>query len=68
MEAARKSDLIDLSLALHATTERAIRVSTSGGDGDAVWLPLAHCEVQPKTRQSVLVTLPEWLAHEKGLI
>ena len=63
-----RSDLIDLTLALHMKTERAILVSETGEEAKAVRLPLAQCEVAPLTRQKVVVTLPEWLALEKGLI
>lgn len=62
------SDLVDLNLALHMKTERAILVSETGDEAKAVWLPLALCEVVPRPRQAVVVTLPEWLAIEKGLI
>lgn len=63
-----KSDLIDLTLALHATTERAVRVSETGDDTKAVWLPLSECEMVKKPGGSVVVTMPEWLALSKGLI
>ncbi|MER9182954.1 hypothetical protein [Mesorhizobium sp. M0767] len=63
-----RSDLIDLTLAQHAITGRAVRVSETGDDAKAVWLPLSECEVVKKPGGFVVVTMPEWLAHSKGLI
>lgn len=68
MDTAQKSDLVDLTLHLHVMTERAVRVSETGEDAKAVWLPLSQVEVVPRPRSICVVTLPEWLALEKGLI
>jgi len=64
----QRSDLVDLQLARHAMTERAIRVSETGDAGRAVWLPLSECEVVKRPGGTVMVTMPEWLALQKGLI
>lgn len=63
-------ELTDLTLHLHAETEKAIRVSDTGHDRDAVWLPLSQVEVSkhPHYAETVEVTCPVWLAKEKGLI
>lgn len=61
-------DTVDIEMQQHAITDRAIRVSKDGDDDAAVWLPLAHIDVEPKKRGVVLVTLPSWLALEKELI
>lgn len=64
-----KSDLIDLTVHRHAETDKAIRVSDDGDDQRAVWLPKTLCEIDPTKRPNiVIVTMPEWLAAEKGLI
>jgi hypothetical protein len=63
-----KSDLIDLTLQIHVMSDRAIRVSDDGDDKKAVWLPLSQCEVLPGPGSIAVVTLPEWLATEKGLV
>ncbi len=64
-----KSDLVDLTLCRHAATERAIQVSETGDRSKAVWLPLSQIEVAPTAAASiVVVTLPEWLANERGLV
>jgi hypothetical protein len=67
-QAAGKSDLIDLTMHLHVMTERAVRVSDTGEDAKAVWLPLSQVEVARQAKGTVVVTLPEWLALQKGLI
>lgn len=62
-----KSDLVDLTLQIHARTNRAILVSDDGDRERAVWVPLAHVEVAPQGRHHV-VTMPEWLAIDRGLV
>lgn len=62
-----KSDLVDLTLQIHARTNRAILVSDEGDRARAVWVPLAHVEVAPQGRHHV-VTMPEWLAIDRGLV
>ena len=62
-----KSDLIDVEMKIHHTTERSILASTDGERDNAVWLPLAHIEVANKERGVAEVTMPEWLAVERGL-
>lgn len=63
-----KSDLIDVTLQLHHETPKAILVSEDGDKAKAVWLPLSQVEVEPKGNGIVEVTMPNWLAMEKGLI
>lgn len=65
-----KSELVDLRMCLHAETDAAIRVSDDGFDTHAKWLPKSQIEYEPvpgKPRY-VDVTMPEWLAMDKGLI
>lgn len=67
------SDLTDLMLHLHAETKLAILVSDDGAEKSAVWLPKSQVEVSPApgtggSKNVVLVTLPEWLAIERGLV
>ena len=65
-----KSDLIDVTLQLHHKTDKAILVSDDGNRAKAIWLPVAHIEMEPMPGKAgiVVVTLPEWLANDKGLI
>lgn len=67
------SDLLDLTLQEHARTKLAILVSDDGDAKRAVWLPLSQVEVAvaPGTggaRGLVLVTAPQWLLLDKGLL
>ena len=63
-----KSNLIDLDVEVTARTEKAVLVHT-GNKADAVWLPLSQVEVCETGFAGIeTVTLPEWLALEKGLI
>ena len=63
-----RSDIVDLTLALHIMTDRAVRVSDTGDDTKAVWLPLSQVEVLKRPGGIVEVSMPERLAREKGLV
>jgi hypothetical protein len=74
-----KSDLHDMTLALHHQTEKAILVSETGDEKKAVWLPkskvefaltgkVVQAQVGARKFPIVTVTLPEWLATDKGLV
>ncbi len=63
-----KSDLIDVTMQLHHETAKAVLVSDDGDRDHAVWIPKSHCEIEDKGQGVVIVTLPEWIAREKGLI
>jgi len=65
-----RSTIIDIDFYIHARTERAVLVSESKSDRDAVWLPLSMIEVQPHERmQNVFViSMEEQFAIDKGLV
>lgn len=63
-----KSDLIDIDMQIHHRTDRAVLASANGDREAAVWLPIAHIEVAPKERGISTITVPAWLAYEKGLV
>lgn len=63
-----KSDLVDLTMQLHAETAKAVLVSDDGDKAKAIWLPLSQCEIERKADGIVIVTLPEWLAIQRGLV
>jgi hypothetical protein len=65
---AAKSDLVDLTMQLHAETEKAVLVSDDGEEAKAIWLPLSQVEIERKAKGVVVVTLPEWLATQRGLV
>ena len=62
-----RSNLTDVTVQLHHETPKAILVSDGCG-GDQVWLAKSMIEVEEKGKGIVEVTLPEWLAIEKGLV
>ena len=72
--------LTDLTVCLHAETPKAILVSDDGEPSHAHWIPKSQCEyantgkfsyeggrIGAKKFPVVVVTLPEWLAINKGL-
>jgi len=63
-----RSDLVDLTVQLHHATDWAVLVSDDGDRAKAVWIPLAQCEVEKRPNGIAVVTMPEWLATEKGLV
>jgi hypothetical protein len=66
---AGNSDLVDVSLIFHAQTAKAILVSETGDETDAMWLPKSQIEFTPAKRGGETeVTLPEWLAIKAGLV
>lgn len=62
-----KSNLIDLSVILHHETAKAFLVSDDGDKDKAVWIAKSTCEIEPKGKVWTL-TLPEWVATQKGLV
>jgi hypothetical protein len=77
-----RSDVIDITIAVHHRTDRAVLVSIDGDEARAQWLPLSLIEFEVtgkftqgrrKSGQAVelataIVTLPQRLAKEKGLV
>ncbi len=62
-----KSDLIDLTVIVKHRTDRAVLVD-DGGEVP-IWVPLSQCEFSRNIgRRTHTLTLPEWLALEKGMI
>lgn len=61
-----KSDLIDVDLSYSGQTPLAIRVKDAGKDW--FYLPKSEIEFEMTGIGQVRVTLPRWLAREKGLI
>lgn len=70
-----RSDLCDITLAQHHETDRAYLVSEDGEHENAIWLPKSLVERDPDSVAKVkpglwsyTYTMPERLAHQKGLI
>lgn len=62
-----KKELYDASFEFVAETERAILVTEDGGKTKH-WLPKSQIEYEQKADGSVEVTMPVWLATEKGIV
>ena len=63
-----KSDLVDLDVQVLRRTEKAALVTLDLPE-NAVWLPLSQIEIAETAFAGIeRVTLPEWLALDKGLI
>lgn len=64
---AHGNDLTDVTVQLHHETEKAWLVS---GDGvTKVWVPKSQAELEAsESNGAFILTLPEWLALDKGLI
>jgi len=58
---------ITLSLLLHFKTDKAVLVSETA-ETEKVWLPLSLVSEGETGEETVEITLPEWLALQKGLI
>lgn len=63
-----KSDLIEIETGVYAETEKAILVGDSGDPNEGVWLPKSQIEYREVGKQIIEITMPEWLALQKGLI
>lgn len=63
-----RSDLTDLDMHLHFDRPLSIRASLTGDYKDAVTLPKSEIEIEHKDSRNIVVTLPQWLAEEKGLV
>ena len=59
-----KSDLVDVTVTLKRETDKAVLVDHGG---DECWLPKSLIEIEQDGKAHI-VTLPEWLAQEKGMI
>ncbi|KHQ51124.1 hypothetical protein [Mameliella alba] len=59
--------LVDLELFVAHETDKAFLVKEDEG-GDGVWIPKSQCEVHGGCGEVSDVTLPEWLAEERGFI
>jgi hypothetical protein len=63
-----KSDLVDIDVAVEHRTEKAVLVHT-GDKYKAVWVPLSQVEIEETGIGGIFtLTIPEWLALERGLI
>jgi len=63
-----KSNIIDIDVEVTHRTEKAALVHT-GNKEESVWVPFSQVEISPSGFAGIeTLSLPEWLALEKGLI
>lgn len=62
-----RSNIIDISVIIVHRTDKAVLVKDAE-DTEPVWLPLSQVEVEGDPGQVGEITLPDWLAQDKGLI
>lgn len=62
----------ELELHFHAGTGKAMRLSLTGDDTQAEWVPRSQIEVldlvEPDKGDTVNIEIPEWLAKQKGFL
>lgn len=63
-----RSNLADITVQLHEITAGAILVSSDGDIEKAVWLAKSQIKFEGQPGAVAEVTLPEWLAIERGLV
>ena len=63
-----RSDIVDIELHFHLETAKAILVSENGVKDAGFFLPKSQIEFERRKDGSVVVSCPEWLAKEKGLL
>ncbi|MAB00139.1 MAG: hypothetical protein CMN87_12275 [Stappia sp.] len=73
---AGRPGFFDIAMVEHKRTRDAVRVSVAGDERRAMWLPLSQVRVHTRETNDlilgggapVVVTAPEWLARERGLM
>ena len=58
-----KSDLVDIACEITAETEKAFKID-HGGEEEC-WVPKSQCEWDATVKT---MTMPEWLALDKGIL
>lgn len=69
----QKSDLVDIELFRHAESDRAVLFSEFNVKSAGKWLPKSQIEYYKKEGPSrgdavYVVTMPKWLAKDKGFV
>jgi hypothetical protein len=62
-----RDDLIEISCTIVRDEESDMAILIDDGDNE-VWLPRSQIEYETDKEGFTTVTLPEWLAMDKGLI
>jgi hypothetical protein len=65
----RNDDPVEVNCVLLFDNEESYKIEDA--DGREIFLPKLHCALDPKDAEEgedITVTMPEWLAVEKGLV
>ncbi len=69
---AAKSDILDIVVVMHRSTDKAVFVSEHGDVAEAVWLPRSQIEINFRRKDKGVVfydlQIPQWLAEQEGLV
>lgn len=60
-------ELVDIEVLIAHETERAVMIKEAE-DSEPIWLPKSQVEIHGDVGDTGTITLPEWLAEERGLI
>lgn len=65
-----RSDLHDIEVFLRRETQRAWGIENPNASTDLIWLPKSQCELErgEGPDKPDILTAPEWLLKERGLI
>lgn len=66
-DGARRSDLVDLALAIHGETDKAWLLSDEDDKAKAQWLPKSQAE-RGEGKDAGIWTMPGWLAKDRGWV
>lgn len=65
----RSDSLLEIDVYIHRESKHAWHLSLDGVEAEAVWVPKSQAEYEPGRKPHCgVLTAPEWLAIEKGLI
>ena len=59
---------VEIDMQIHAQTDKAVLVSDDGDKRKAVWLARSQISMEPRPKAIVRITMPEWMAIEKGFV
>lgn len=62
-----KATLVDITVMRHAETAKAVLVSNDGDEDGAVWIPKSQISIAEMDGKAIEISIPEWLAMDKGL-
>ncbi len=65
-----RSDLHDIPVRVRRETDLAWGIADENNPGEIIWLPKSQCEIEhgEAPNEADILTAPEWLLKEKGLI